>query len=157
MAPRAREQDTSPTGHGTPEGRAARRASRAGSTYARFVSEVATAGGYPKGEAERFAIATIATLEERLPIADVCRLEAHLPTRLDQILAFQPLLGLPQMDLDLFCTRLADRLGVPENQAEAIGRVVFSVLRQHVSPREAQHVEEHLPEGLKELWSGGDR
>lgn len=159
MAPRAREDGT-PTPRnerGTPEARAARRASRSGSTYARFVRDVASAGGYTTVEAERYAVATIATLEERLPIADVCALEAQLPSRLDQILAFQPLIGLPKMDRPLFLKRVADRVAVPEEQAEAIVRLVFRVLRQHVSPGESRHVETHLPEDLKELWSGVDR
>jgi len=160
MAPRAREHDdttTPPKGRATPEARAARHASRAGSTYARFVREVASAGGYSKAEAERYAVATIATLEERLPIADVCALEAQLPSRLDQILSFQPLLGLPKMDRDLFRKRVAERMALPEDQAEGIARLVFSVLRRHVSPGEARHVEAHLPEDLKTLWSGHDR
>ena len=152
MAPR--EQ---PNGRGAAEARAERRASRAGSTYAQFVRDVARAGGFTKVDAERYAVATITTLEERLPIADVCALEAQLPSRLDEILAFQPLLGLPKMDRDLFCQRLADRLGVPTAQAEEIGRVVFRVLRHHVSPGESRHVEAHLPEDLRELWSGRDR
>jgi uncharacterized protein (DUF2267 family) len=153
MAPRAKEHE----GTRTPEARAERRASRAGSTYARFVREVATAGGYTKADAERYAIATIATLEERLPIADVCALEAQLPSRLDQILAFQPLLGLPKMDRELFFKRLADRLEMPSNQVEEIGRIVFGVLRKYISPGESRHVEGHLPDDLKALWTGVDR
>lgn len=159
MAPRATEDEgttTRSTGRGTPEARAARHASRAGSTYARFVRDVATAGGIAAEEAERYAVGTIATLEERLPIADVCALEAQLPSRLDQILAFQPLIGLPKMDRDLFCKRVAERVGVPEERAEGIVRLVFRVLRQHVSPGESRHVEAHLPDDLKKLWTGLD-
>ena len=125
-------------------------------TEARFVRDVATAGGIAAEEAERYAVGTIATLEERLPIADVCALEAQLPSRLDQILAFQPLIGLPKMDRDLFCKRVAERVGVPEERAEGIVRLVFRVLRQHVSPGESRHVEAHLPDDLKKLWTGLD-
>jgi uncharacterized protein (DUF2267 family) len=137
-----------------PEARAARHASRAGTTYARFLRELGQAGGYTKEEAERYAVATIVTLEERLPIGDVFALEAQLPSRLDQLLALQPLIGLPRMGRDLFCKRVAQRIEVAPERAEPIVRLVFHVLRQHISPGEARHVEAHLPDDLKELWSG---
>jgi uncharacterized protein (DUF2267 family) len=141
---------------GTPEARAARHASRAGTTYARFVREVASAGGYTMGAAERYAVGTIATLEERLPIGDVFSLEAQLPSRLDQLLSMQPLIGLPTMDREIFCRRVAQRVSVPEAMAEGLVRVVFQVLRAHISAGESRHVEAHLPDDLKALWTGQD-
>lgn len=73
-----------------PEARAARHASRAGTTYARFIRNVCDAGGYTVANAERYAASVIATLEERLPIREVHVLEAQLPSRLDDILSFEP-------------------------------------------------------------------
>jgi uncharacterized protein (DUF2267 family) len=136
----------------TPEARAERHASRAGTTYARFVRNIAEAGGYSMDAAARFAVAVIATLEERLPMRDVCGLEAQLPSRLDEILSFEPLLGLPSMDRHLFRQRVAERLGVTEDEAESIAKVVFGVLRMRISEGEARHVEARLPEDLRALW-----
>ena len=136
---------------------AQRHESRAGSTYARFVRDLASAGGYTAHDAERYAVGTLTTLEERLPIEDVRALESQLPTRLDGILAFQPVLALPTMDRRVFCWRVSQRVGTTVEQAEAFVRVVFRVLRLHVSAGEARHIEAHLSEDLKPLWTGLDR
>jgi uncharacterized protein (DUF2267 family) len=137
---------------GSPEARAERHASRAGTTYARFVRNIADAGGYTMAEAELYAVAVIATLEERLSIRDVCDLEAQLPSRFDEILAFQPLVGMPAMTRDQFCERVAARAGVTDAQAEAISRTVFAVLRSRISDGESDQVAQHLPPDLRELW-----
>lgn len=139
------------------EARAKRHESRAGSTYAEFVRDVATAGGYTRQDAERYTVGTLTTLEERLPIQEVRALESQLPSRLDGILAFQPVLALPTMDRRTFCWRFATRVGVPEGEAEAIVRLVFRVLRSHISAGESRHIEAHLSEDLKPLWTGLDR
>lgn len=135
-----------------PEARAARHASRAGTTYARFIRNVAEAGGYTVGNAERYAASVIATLEERLPIREVHGLEAQLPSRLDDILAFVPLIAMPTMDRDAFCARVAARLDVTEARAEAIARTVFDVLRARISEGEARRVEARLPGDMRSLW-----
>jgi uncharacterized protein (DUF2267 family) len=138
----------------TPEARAARHASRAGTTYARFVRNIADAAGFPMADAERYAVAVVATLEERLSIREVCDLEAQLPSRFDEILAFQPIQGLPAMDRAQFCERVASRAGVSKAEAEAIAAAVFAVLRSRISAGEARHVEAQLPQDLRELWRG---
>jgi uncharacterized protein (DUF2267 family) len=137
-----------------PEARAARHASRAGTTFARFIRNLASAGGYTIPEAERRAIAVIATLEERIPIREVYDLEAQLPSRLDELLAFVPLNGLPAMDRVQFCERVAARARVSYGQAEEIAATVFAFLRERISEGEARHVEAQLPEDLRELWNG---
>src|SRR6476469_4220427 len=116
---RSEQVDTPNAAHDSelPDLRAQRHASRAGSTYAEFIRDVAERGGYPKHLAERYAVGAITTLEERLPIAEVRALESQLPTRLDGILAFQPVLALPTMDRETFCWRFAQRVGVPEEEA----------------------------------------
>ena len=120
MATTASEHDGDTT-----EARALRHESRAGSTYAQFIRDVAERGGYTKQAAERYVVGTLTTLEERLPIAEVRALESQLPTRLDGILAFQPVLALPTIDQRTFCWRFAVRVGVPEEEAPAIVRLVF--------------------------------
>jgi uncharacterized protein (DUF2267 family) len=136
------------------EARARRHESRAGSTYAQFVRDVASAGGFTTVEGERYAIGTLTTLEERLPIRDVRALESQLPTRLDGILSFQPVLALPTMDRQTFCWRFAQRVGVRAEESEAIVRLVFRVLRSHISAGEARHIEAHLSNDLRPLWTG---
>lgn len=129
-----------------------RHASRAGTTFARFVRNLAATGGYSVPEAERHAIAVIATLEERLPIREVCNLEAQLPSRLDDLLAFVPLNGLPAMDRAQFIDRVAGRARVTNTEAETIARTVFAFLRSQISEGEVRHIEGRLPESLRELW-----
>lgn len=131
-----------------------RHESRAGSTYAQFVRDVAQAGNYPMDVAERYVVGTLTTLEERLPFKDVRALEAQLPTRLDGILAFQPVLALPTMDRRTFCWRFAQRVGIPDTEAEPIVRLVFRKLRLHISAGESRHIEAHLSEDLAKLWTG---
>lgn len=147
-----REPDSVQRLRGAPEARAARHASRAGTTFARFVRNLAATAGYTVQEAERRAIAVIATIEERLPIREVCNLEAQLPRRLDELLAFVPLNGLPVMDRTQFLERVAARARVSDTEAETIARTVFAFLRSQISEGEVRHVEARLPEALRELW-----
>ena len=136
------------------EARAARHASRAGTTFARFIRNLAAVGDYTIPEAERRAIAVIATLEERIPIREVLDLEAQLPSRLDELLAFVPLNGLPSMDRIQFCERVAARARVSFGHAEEIAATVFAFVRSQISEGEAKHVASQLPDDLRELWSG---
>lgn len=143
-----------PHARGSPDARAAaRHASRAGATYSRFVRAVAEQGGYPVDDAEAYAVAVVATLEEKLPLRDVLGLEAQLPSRLAEMLEREPILDLPAMDGGELCARVAIRLGVTATEAVSIARIVFRVLRLHVSPGEARHVERQLPSDLRRLWS----
>jgi uncharacterized protein (DUF2267 family) len=136
------------------EARAARHASRAGTTFARFIRNLAAVGNYTIPEAERRAIAVIATLEERIPIHEVLDLEAQLPSRLDELLAFVPLNGLPAMDRVQFCERVAARARVSFGQAEEIAGTVLAFVRSQISEGEAKHIESQLPDDLRQLWSG---
>lgn len=139
---------------GTPEARAKRHASRAGSTYAAFLRSVAVATELPDAEAERCALAVVATLEERLPLREVFDLEAQLPSRFDDILALQPMVGLPWMDKVQFCERVGARAGLTPAEAETVALTIFAVIRSKVSAGEARHVEAQLPADLRELWRG---
>ena len=136
----------------TSEARAQRHASRAAGTHSRFVRDVAEFGGYLPEQAEEYAVAVIATLEEKLPLSKVFALEAHLPTRLDAVLALEPILDLPRMDRALFARRVGMRLAVSHVEAESITESVFSVLRTRLSAREARRVEVELPLELRPLW-----
>ncbi len=135
-----------------PEARAERHASRAATTYSRFIHAIADEGRYSTEDAETYAIAVVATLEERLPLDEVWGLEAQLPSLLAEMLEREPIVDLPRMDSQELCTRIAIRLGVTEPEAESIARVVFHVLRTRVSGGEARHIEARLPADLKHLW-----
>ncbi len=137
---------------GSPGARSERHASRAATTYARFVRAIAEQGGYAPGESEAYAIAVVATLEERLPLGEVWGLEAQLPSRLAERLEREPILDLPGMDSGQLRKRVAIRLGVTEPEAESIARVVFRVLRARISSGEAHHIEARLSADLKQLW-----
>jgi uncharacterized protein (DUF2267 family) len=133
--------------------RAERHASRAARTYHRFVREIADAGGYAAEDADEYAVAVIATLEEKLPIVAVHHLEAQLPSTLDEKLAYEPLLDLPGMDKAEFCERVATRLAVTLPEAERIARVVLGIVRALVSEGEAHHVEWLLSPDIRKLWT----
>jgi uncharacterized protein (DUF2267 family) len=133
--------------------RRARHASRAGSTYKSFLLDVAERGGFSLDEAEEYAIAVVATLEERLTLPEVLDLEAQLPSLMRELLDDEPILDIPRMHKDQFCERVATRLDMTEKAAEPIVRVVFAVLRAHISAGEARHVEAQLPDDLKEMWT----
>lgn len=148
----AHEPESVKSLRGAPEAWAERHASRAGTTFARFVRNLAAVGGYTIHEAERHAVAVIATLEERIPIREVCNLEAQLPKRLDELLAFVPLNGLPAMDRMQFIERVAARAGVNYAQAESVARTVFAFLRSQISEGEVRHIEGQLPASLRQLW-----
>jgi uncharacterized protein (DUF2267 family) len=135
--------------------RGARHASRANTTYKRFVKDVAARGGFSLEDAEDFSISVVATLEERLTLPEVLDLEAQLPTLLKELLDDEPILDIPRMHKAEFCARVASRLELLPDQVEPIVRVVFDVLRARISEGEAHHVEAQLPSDLKKLWRGG--
>ncbi|MBX3233327.1 MAG: DUF2267 domain-containing protein [Labilithrix sp.] len=113
---------------------------------------IADATGLPEDDAERSAIAVVATLEEVLPLREVCDLEAQLPSRFDELLSHEPIADLPKMDREHFCRRVATRLGLTPAEAETLARTIFALLRSRISSGEARHVEANLPPELRELW-----
>ena len=141
-----------PRARGSPQARAERHASRAATTYSRFIHAIADEGNYSTQDAETYAIAVVATLEERLPLDEVWGLEAQLPSVLAEMLEREPIVDLPKMDSRQLCTRIAIRLGITEPEAESVARVVFHVLRTRVSAGEARLIEARLPADLKHLW-----
>jgi uncharacterized protein (DUF2267 family) len=129
-----------------------RHASRASATYASFIRDVAETGDFSIDDAADFAVAVVATLEERLTIEEALDLDAQLPTLLRELLDEEPIQELPRMDKEHFCARVGTRLALTEKEAEPIVSAVFSVLRERISAGEARHVEAQLPEELKEMW-----
>jgi uncharacterized protein (DUF2267 family) len=154
IAPMERKPASDPSSsHAHDAARAERHASRAARTYHRFVRAIADAGGYATEDADEYAVAVIATLEEKLPLVAVHHLEAQLPRTLDEKLAYEPLLDLPGMDKAEFCARVATRLAITLPEAERVARVVLGVVRSLISEGEAQHVEWLLSPDVRKLWT----
>src|SRR5579871_6254514 len=129
----------------------ARSASRAASTYAGFVRDVAETGDFSIDDAQRYAVAVVATLEEKLSVRDVNGLEAQLPTLLREKLAHEPIMDLPYMDRALLCGRVASRLGISDHEAAIVARAVLEVLGVHISRGELRHLAATLPSDLASL------
>src|SRR4051794_1976614 len=104
--------------------RRARHASRANTTYKSFVGDVAGRGNFSLAAAEDYAIAVVATLEERLTLPEVLALEAQLPSLLKELLDEEPILDIPRMHKEEFCERVASRLDIGTEQVEPIVRAV---------------------------------
>ena len=129
-------------------GAASRHTARARATYARFLRDVVSAGGYTLDQAADYTVAVIATVEERLTLREVQNLEAQLPTLLEEELITEPILDLPTMTAAEFEGRVAARSGITREEARAAARTVLSVLRAHVSPGESRLLGANLPPEL---------
>jgi len=106
-----------------------------------FFSEIADQLGCERDEAERLAVAVIATLEERLSLDDVLELEAELPDRVRELVhQIDKLLDLPDMDDHAFRARVMQRLNVTEEDAVRIVDAVVQALGHELSPRETRRI-----------------
>lgn len=131
-----------------------RHESRAGATYARFLDDLVADSGWSRDDADRYARAVVATLEERLIAGEAGGLAAQLPSRLRERLRTVDV-GPPDrhMTADEFLGRVASRLDVPLDDVDTIVRFVFRAIRSHVTPGQAHHVEVQLPDELRRLWN----
>lgn len=131
-----------------------RHESRASSTYARFLDDLASDAGWSRDDADRFARAVVATLEERLVGGEADDLAAQLPSRLRERIRTEDV-GRPdpQMTVDEFLGRVSSRADAPIDDVEKIVRFVFRAVRAHVTPGQAHHVEVQLPDELRRLWN----
>ena len=106
-----------------------------------FIDEVAHELGCETAEAEKLAVAVVATLEERLPVDEVQDLEAELPQRVRELVAqLDRVLDLPGMDASVFYARVAQRSKMTHEDAERTVAAVMKALRAHLSPREARRI-----------------
>jgi uncharacterized protein (DUF2267 family) len=102
-----------------------------------LIDEVAEELGCERDEAERLAVAVIATIEERIPVADVAELEAELPEHVRERMAeVDRILDVPGMDDEAFRTRVAHRLRMTLDDAERTITAVLRALSSCLSPRE---------------------
>lgn len=106
-----------------------------------FFSEIADQLGCERDEAERLAVAVIATLEERLSVEDVVELEAELPERVRELVhQLDKVLDLQEMDDHAFRMRVMQRLHVTEDDALRIVDAVVQALGHELSPRETRRI-----------------
>lgn len=102
-----------------------------------LIDEVAEELGCERDEAERLAVAVIATIEERIPVGDVAELEAELPEHVRERMAeVDRILDVPGMDDEAFRTRVAHRLRMTLDDAERTITAVLRALSSCLSPRE---------------------
>lgn len=134
--------------------RARQHDARADATYARFLDDLIASTGWSTPDAERYASAVVATLEERLVAGESEDLAAQLPLRLREHVDDEDV-GKPDPDMtgDELLGRVAARADVPFDEVDAIVRVVFGTLRRHISPGLAHHVEVQLSDDLRRLWN----
>lgn len=102
-----------------------------------LIDEVAEELGCERAEAENLTVAVIATIEERIPVAEVAELEAELPEPLRERMAeVDRILDLPGMNDEAFRTRVAHRLRMTDEDAERTIAAVLRALESCLSPRE---------------------
>jgi uncharacterized protein (DUF2267 family) len=102
-----------------------------------LIDEIADELGCEQEEAERLAVAVIATIEERIPVGDVAELEAELPEPVrERVAQLDRILDLPRMNDEAFRTRVAHRLRMTADDAERTIAAVLRALSSCLSPRE---------------------
>lgn len=133
-----------------------RHQSRAGTTYRAFIRELCEKGAFDEAFAERAVVSVLCTLEQRLMSTEASDMEAQLPARLREMLRECRVTtgGKPRrFGRDEFLRIVARDLGLADEQdAESVSRVVFGLVRQHLSEGEASDVEGQLPADLRSLW-----
>src|SRR5690606_20089240 len=113
-----------------------------------LIEEIADELGCERGEAERLAVAVIATIEERMPAGDLPELEAELPEPIRMRMAeVDRILDLPRMDDEAFRTRVAHRLRMTGEDAARTIAAVLRALESFLSPRERRRA--RLPRSIR--------
>lgn len=124
----------------------------------RFFMRIRRSGVLPANVTpEAAASAVLCVLSERVSGGEAGDLREAMPGQLRDL--FQPCPRQREelaqaFDRQEFLRRLADRLGISPDQAEAVTRTVFEALQDEVPSvrRELDDVESQLPKDLKELW-----
>ena len=121
-----------------------------------FTDAIAQRAGLAGGEARRVATATLATLAERIPAAELDELARHLPPEMAASLS-----GgrdtLERFGADEFVDRVAARTGTDRATAERDARAVLSVLSESLAPEELDYLRASLPDAYGPLFGDGVR
>lgn len=111
-------------------------------------------------QAEKATGAVLGTLCGRLTRDEAKDLEAQLPTGIDSMCQGNVLMGLlkevtgpNRLDGDAFLDKVADKADLGDRtRAATVTTAVFHVLKEQISPGEADDVAQQLPKKLKIMW-----
>ena len=106
--------------------------------YADFVQAVAERAEIPREEAERTSVAVLQHLCDRLTGDEARDLLAQLPARLKTAVIVSP--SAQPISVDEFVHRVADELGLSDEEARERIRDVFATLRRAVTWGELEDV-----------------
>ena len=121
-----------------------------------FLARVADRAGCDADAARRATEAVLETLAERIAVGEVDDLISRLPVSLHAPLkrgkARNPGAG-QRMSLEKFVGRVAEREGVPPEQARTHASAVFTTLRAALPDKEFRDVIGQLPPEYAMLWA----
>jgi uncharacterized protein (DUF2267 family) len=125
-----------------------------------FLSQVQRGSGLAELEqAERLTERVFKTLRGRISADEAAHVEAHLPEGLRTlwrggvVRAFaSALTGTSTLSYDDFVVKLGEDFGVKHDQAEAMTRAVFRVLKDAIGEGESADLAAQLPKALKIAW-----
>lgn len=140
----------------SPDIRAQRHESRAGSTYKAFLRDLCAIGNMDEALAECAAVSVLCGLERRVFGPEAKDLDAQLPSKLRELVQRCSLhQGKPERKFgrEEFFQMVADDLKKNANEVEPIIRSVILAVRAQVSEGEAEQFGNMLPHDLKELWA----
>lgn len=140
----------------TPERRQERHESRTGSTYKKFLNDLAAVGNMDMELAECAAVSVLCAFERRVYGEEAKDLEAQLPVKLRELLKTCALHeGKPAQKYGRqeLLSMVADDLKMDVGKVEPIVRAVTLAVRDQISEGEAEDFINMLPGDLKELWT----
>ncbi len=135
--------------------REARHEAHAEQTFRRFLHELRAREPMSDEGATRAAAAVLCALELRLFGGERRDLEAQLPSKLRELVRSCPLHFGHQpekLGREELIGIIAEETGTTRGEAERLARLVFSVLRTHISDGEVAHVLSQLPPDIGALW-----
>lgn len=117
--------------------------------YSGFITTVRDEAHISADEAEKAACATLKTLSERISAGEAEDIAERLPPRLQSCLDPD---GPPErFHVDEFLRRIAERVGIDEQQARRDVKAVFTALWRSVGPEEVADVRSELPKDFDAL------
>lgn len=140
----------------TPERRQQRHESRTGSTYKKFLNDLAAVGNMDMELAECAAVSVLCAFERRVYGEEAKDLEAQLPLKLRELLTScavhegKPSEKFGRQEL---LQMVADDLKKDPSEVEPIIRAVTLAVRDQITEGEAEDFVNMLPGDLKELWT----
>ena len=120
--------------------------------YSDFIATICETAQVPDEEAERSACATLETLGERLSIGESEGLAERLPEELRNCMQRSADTDGRRMHADEFVQKVAERVGLDDDEAERDARAVFAALARAVGPDEFSDLRSELPHDFEPLF-----